>query len=252
MSDATPRLRMFAGPNGSGKSTIKEVIEPQLLGVYINPDEIEKDIRRFDFLDFSTYHVGTTAEEVLPFFQQSTLLNQTGFADQVAKLCFKDGKLNFHAVAVNAYYASVAADFIRHKLLDAGITFTFETVMSSPDKIAFLKKAQERGFRTYLYFIATEDPAINISRVENRVKLGGHPVPDDKIVARYYRSLNLLIEAVRYSDRAYIFDNSFHAKVWLAEVTDGNVLEIKSNTLPHWFKVALWDKFLPITDETIS
>ena len=252
MSVAIPRLRMFAGPNGSGKSTIKEVIEPQLLGVYINPDEIEKDIRRIDLFDFSAYHVSTTAEEVLPFFQQSALLNQAGFADEVAELRFNDGKLSFHGVLVNAYYASVAADFIRQKLLDAGITFTFETVMSSPDKIAFLKKAQERGFRTYLYFIATEDPAINISRVENRVKLGGHPVPHDKIITRYYRSLDLLVEAVRYSDRAYIFDNSFHAKVWLAEVTDGNMLEMKSNTMPHWFKTALWDKFFPLTDESAS
>lgn len=143
MSVAIPRLRMFAGPNGSGKSTIKEVIEPQLLGVYINPDEIEKDIRRFDFLDFSTYRVTTTAEEVLPFFQQSALLTQAGFADEVAELRFTDGKLSFYAVPVNAYFASVAADFIRQKLLDVGITFTFETVMSSPDKVAFLKKAQE-------------------------------------------------------------------------------------------------------------
>jgi len=252
MSVAIPRLRMFAGPNGSGKSTIKEVIEPQLLGVYINPDEIEKDIRRFGFLDFSAYRVTTTEDEVLPFFQQSVLLTQAGFADEVARLCFTDGKLSFHAVPVNAYFASVAADFIRQKLLDAGVTFTFETVMSSPDKVAFLKKAQEHGFRTYLYFIATEDPAINISRVDNRVKLGGHPVPHDKIVARYYRSLDLLADAVLYSDRAYIFDNSFHAKVWLAEVTDGNALEMKSDTMPHWFKIALWDKFLPITDESAS
>jgi pantothenate kinase-related protein Tda10 len=37
-----PRLRMFAGPNGSGKSTFKSIIQPELLGVYINPDEIEK------------------------------------------------------------------------------------------------------------------------------------------------------------------------------------------------------------------
>ena len=36
-----PRLRVFAGPNGSGKSTIKDVINTNLLGVYINPDEIE-------------------------------------------------------------------------------------------------------------------------------------------------------------------------------------------------------------------
>ena len=46
-----PRLRMFAGPNGSGKSTIKAVIRPELLGVYVNPDDIEKEIRDFDFLD---------------------------------------------------------------------------------------------------------------------------------------------------------------------------------------------------------
>ena len=78
MSVAIPRLRMFAGPNGSGKSTIKEVIEPQLLGVYINPDEIEKDIRRFDFLDFSTYRVATTAEEVLPFSSSLPCLPRLG------------------------------------------------------------------------------------------------------------------------------------------------------------------------------
>ncbi len=34
------RLRMFAGPNGSGKSTLKSVLRPELLGVYINPDDI--------------------------------------------------------------------------------------------------------------------------------------------------------------------------------------------------------------------
>ena len=42
MNTATPRLRMFAGPNGSGKSTFKSVIGSELLGIYINPDEIEK------------------------------------------------------------------------------------------------------------------------------------------------------------------------------------------------------------------
>ena len=40
-----PRLRMFAGPNGSGKSTIKSVVSSKLLGHYLNPDEIEKEIK---------------------------------------------------------------------------------------------------------------------------------------------------------------------------------------------------------------
>ena len=51
MSETIPRLRMFAGSNGSGKSTFKAIIRPELLGIYINPDEIEKEICEYDFLD---------------------------------------------------------------------------------------------------------------------------------------------------------------------------------------------------------
>ncbi|MCL2457801.1 MAG: zeta toxin family protein [Desulfobulbus sp.] len=244
MNPAIPRMRMFAGPNGSGKSTIKGVIGPELLGVYINPDEIEKEIRRFDFLDFSAYGVTTTAKEVLPFFQQSPFLAGAGLADEACELSFNDGKLIFFSVVVNSYFASVAADFIRQKLLAAGVTFTFETVMSHPDKIELLRHAQASGFRTYLYYVATEDPEINISRVENRVRSGGHSVPSDKIVERYHRSLGLLADAVQYTDRAYFFDNSSHEKVWVAEITGGDDLEMKTAAMPHWFKLALWDKFV--------
>jgi predicted ABC-type ATPase len=114
--------------------------------------------------------------------------------------------------------------------------------MSSADKVLFLQKAQQRGFRTYLYFVATEDPIINISRVRNRVRLGGHPVPDDKVISRYARSLGLLLDAIQYTDRAYIFDNSGPSKIWLAEVTDGKTLTLKSDRMPAWFKTAVWDK----------
>lgn len=252
MSRATPRLRMFAGPNGSGKSTIKAVVEekigPELLGVYINPDEIESQIRSSGVLDFAVYGVETRAEEVLDFFKTSSLLAKVGLTEEASALCFEDGRLNFSSVSINSYLASVTADFIRYKLLEAGVSFTFETVMSSADKIAFLKKAQESGFRTYLYYVATEAPEINVSRVENRVAEGGHNVSREKIVDRYYRSLNLLADAVQYSNRAYIFDNSSAEKVWVAEVTDNDILELKSDSMPNWFKSALWDKFTPEED----
>jgi predicted ABC-type ATPase len=244
---ATPRLRMFAGPNGSGKSTIKAaiaaVIGPELFGVYINPDEIESGIRASGVLDLALYGVETSAGDVLDFFVASSFLAKVGLTHEAAALRYDDGKLDFAAVSVNSYFASVAADFIRHKLLDAGVTFTFETVMSSEDKIEFLKKAQEHGFRTYLYYVATEDPEINISRVASRVAEGGHPVPTDKIVERYRRSLGLLADAVQYVNRAYIFDNSSDNKVWVAEVTDNDILELKTDVMPNWFKTALWDKF---------
>ena len=115
--------------------------------------------------------------------------------------------------------------------------------MSFPDKIELLCKAQKEGYRTYLYYVATESPDINVSRVAYRVDTGGHPVPEEKIIARYYRSLDLLMDAVRCSNRAYIFDNSGREHVWLAEITEGKQLEMKSSQMPSWFKQSLWDKF---------
>jgi predicted ABC-type ATPase len=41
----TPRMRVFAGPNGSGKSVLKSYLPEPLLGVYLNPDEIEAEVK---------------------------------------------------------------------------------------------------------------------------------------------------------------------------------------------------------------
>jgi predicted ABC-type ATPase len=247
MSRAIPRLRMFAGPNGSGKSTIKAVVEdeigPELFGVYINADEIELEISRSGYLDISVYGIDSTADEILGFFRNSKFLAEKNLSGEAAKLGFADGKLMFGSVTVNSYFASVAVDFLRNKLLEAGVTFTFETVMSHRSKVAFLKLAQDYGYRTYFYYVATEDPEINVSRVLSRVAEGGHNVDRGKIVERYHRSLDFLADAVGYANRSYIFDNSSAEKVWVAEVTDGDVIELKTDTMPNWFKTALWDKF---------
>ncbi len=140
--------------------------------------------------------------------------------------------------------ASVASDFIRQSLLRERITFTFETVMSSSDKVQLLQRAQDLGYRTYLYFIATEDPSINIARVKIRVSRGGHEVPEDKIVSRYWRSLDLLLDARRHTNRAYIFDNSGEGerRMWIAEITGGRDIDMKTVRIPLWFKNAVLDK----------
>jgi len=180
-----------------------------------------------------------------PFFENHPLLEKADLTNELYLLRFLDNKIDFSNMSINSYYASICADFIRSQLLKSKISFTFETVMSSKDKVDFLKKAQEAGYRTYLYFIATQDPIVNISRVNNRVKLGGHSVPEDKIVSRYYRSLELLSEAVKYSNRAYIFDNSSQEKSWIAQINNAKEFESKSDTIPQWV-----DKYLLKTKQT--
>jgi len=229
-----PRLRVFAGPNGSGKSTLQEVISKELLGIYINPDEIEKEIKEFGFLDLTRYDVQTNEEEILSFFSKSTLLEIADLLEEAEYLKFSDKKLIFSDLIVNAYFASVCADFIRKKLLSIRKSFTFETVMSSYDKVELLQLAQKLGYRTYLYYIATHDPLINISRVKYRVSTGGHDVPKDKIISRYSRSLDNLWPAIQHSNRAYIFDNSSHYQAWICEITNGKELDIKQHAIPQW------------------
>jgi predicted ABC-type ATPase len=240
---------MFAGPNGSGKSILKSYLPKEWLGIYLNPDEIEQEIRRLGFLDFITYGVTTTADEVLSFFKGSSFLTSAGLGNAAKRFAFANGRLDFTAVEMNSYFASVASDFLRQKLLERKVSFTFETVMSHPNKVGLLEQAQRAGYRTYLYFIATDDPEINISRVHNRVKLGGHSVPEDRIAPRYHRSLDLLMDAIRHSNRTYIFDNSGDNKkhIWLAEITDGRELELKSDQIPAWFKRSVLDKIKPST-----
>jgi predicted ABC-type ATPase len=239
-----PRLRMFAGPNGSGKSTLKDELKPEWLGVYVNPDDMEKAIKQNGLLDFSDYSLKISEEDIQSFLGSSEFLAGEGLLKNIKTLKFSNNKLYFGEQAVNSYHASVLSDFIRRKLLNAKVSFSFETVMSHINKVNFLDEAQQAGFRTYLYYVATEDADINVERVQIRVASGGHSVPEDKIRSRYKRSLALLFKAVEYSNRAYIFDNSDQEYDLVAEVTEGERIEMKTERMPHWFKTALWDKFV--------
>jgi len=125
-------MRMFAGPNGSGKSVLKSCLPTSLLGVYLNPDEIEADVKMQGYLDMKMFGVETTAENVLPAFTESELLIRQRLSGEAASLSYTEGRLHFPARTMNSYFASVAAEFLRQQLLNCRATFTFETVMSHP------------------------------------------------------------------------------------------------------------------------
>lgn len=65
-------------------------------------------------------------------------------------------------------------------------------------------------------------------------------------------SLDLLLPAIRHSNRAYLFDNSRHCgeRLWVAEITNGSDLETKCSPVPLWFQRAVWDKITPVFPES--
>jgi predicted ABC-type ATPase len=170
-------------------------------------------------------------------------LQAHNLAEDFSSQCFADNKLFFNGFLPNSYHASAICNYIRDQLLLSRQSFSFETVMSHESKIHFLRDAQKMGYRTYLYFVATETPDINVVRVQERVEKGGHPVPEDKIRSRYERSINLLYDAIGFANRAYIFDNSHeqHEPILIAEY-NGKELIARVDAIPYWF-VETWNRF---------
>ena len=86
--------------------------------------------------------------------------------------------------------------------------FCFETVLSTRRNLDLLIKAKERGYFIRCYYVLTADPMINVWRVKSRVESGGHDVPEEKIIQRYDRALELIKELVKICDICHIYDNS--------------------------------------------
>lgn len=232
---------MFAGPNGSGKSTIIRYLQPHQIGIYLNADDLEHQLKLTQQLDLMVYHAALSAQALLEFLQHKKKLNREISTDllSVNPIVVHHNIIQFDQQDIDSYLAARIIDYIRFELLKLKVSFTFETVMSHSSKVEFLKQAQAQGFRTYLYYVATVDPEINIARVHYRVKMGGHIVPEHKVKERYYRSLNLLMSAVEHSDRSYFFDNSSNGQVasFLAEIQSADILKLNPELqqFPTWF-----------------
>ena len=104
--------------------------------------------------------------------------------------------------------AAQQAEKQRKACIAAKKDFTFETVLSTDRNLDLLKSAKESGYFIRCCYVITSNPAINISRVTSRVEDGGHGVPEDKIISRYYKSRSLLPEFVKVCDIINIYDNT--------------------------------------------
>ncbi|NCT17581.1 MAG: toxin [Flavobacteriaceae bacterium CG_4_8_14_3_um_filter_34_10] len=231
------RLRMFAGPNGSGKSTVYHSLKNEFdSGIYINSDDIEKSLSEFKSLKLSEYGI---SDEITPVSFTSFIQNHTLFHKAIKDgfdidLTVENNIVLNKNLKTHSYEASILADLIRNQLIQIGKKLTFETVMSHFSKIDTLKQSKSQGYKNYLYFISTENVEINKIRVEERVKQGGHPVPVEKIVKRYYKSLTYLLEAIKYTHRTYIFDNSGKESKLVLDIYNGDLITFASNSIPVW------------------
>lgn len=144
----------------------------------------------------------TVALKLLPEFLQC---NEFVNADFIAKGL---SAFNTESVAIAAGRLMLQR---LNELKEQKKDFAFETTLSSKTFIPFLKECKENGYVLSLIYIWIESAELAIARICERVRDGGHFIPDDVVRRRYERSrsnfLNLYLPLV---DVWKIYDNTFN------------------------------------------
>ena len=211
---SSPRFRLFAGPNGSGKTFFFEHLRSSGIihtEIYISADRIEANLKKKPIFNFNAYRVKVSDEE----FKHHVLadgLYETKIKDPkfIENFEIKNGilKIRISKRKINSYHASFVATYLAEKLFATGQSFCFETVMSHISKVSLLSKAGKAGYKTYFYFVFTDNVELNIARVKLRAKQGEHDVDAAVIRRRYPRTFQLLPHALKLANQAFVIDNS--------------------------------------------
>ncbi|HEY2738769.1 MAG TPA: zeta toxin family protein [Thermoanaerobaculia bacterium] len=94
-------------------------------------------------------------------------------------------------------------------LAKARIDFGFETTLAGRGWVPLLERLREQGYRLTLFFPWLPSQDLAVSRVQERVRAGGHSIPEEVIRRRFVRGLKNLFEIYQsILDGWVLFDGS--------------------------------------------
>lgn len=129
------------------------------------------------------------------------------------------------------------AESLRTAFVEAGLSFCTETVFSDPvgAKLKFLEEARTRGFAVFVVFIGLDSPVLTVARVKQRAEHGGHDIPDEKLYARFPRTLANLRAAIPIVDEVFLLDNSsYDVPYRVVAIYERGQLVSQHPPLPPW------------------
>ena len=104
-------------------------------------------------------------------------------------------------------------------LLNGDNSFAIETTLATRSYSNLVQRAHQCGFFVQLLFFWLPSPEYAIERVAQRVSEGGHNIPNDVIVRRYFAGIkNLFNIYMPIVDSWMIIDNSVNPRVTIAKM----------------------------------
>lgn len=127
-----------------------------------------------------------------------------------------------------------------HDLAETRESFAFESTLASRSYVRWIAKLKNQGYGFHLIYLWLRSPELAVERVRERVRMGGHDVPELVIHRRYLKGLRNLLALYQYiADTWAIYDNSVTAEpVLIAAGKRNNDITILDDSLWQMIKEA--------------
>jgi predicted ABC-type ATPase len=97
------------------------------------------------------------------------------------------------------------------RAIDQSLDFTFETTLGGNTMPGLLAEAARRGVEVHVFYVGLSSADAHIQRVRQRVRAGGHDIPEADIRRRCRHSLINLVNLLPVLTELRVYDNSVTA-----------------------------------------
>jgi predicted ABC-type ATPase len=94
------------------------------------------------------------------------------------------------------------------RAIDLRLDFTFETTLGGNTMPRLLAEAASHGIEVRVFYVGLASADAHVERVAQRVRAGGHDIPEADIRRRYRHSLLNLVQLLPVLTELRVYDNS--------------------------------------------
>ena len=120
------------------------------------------------------------------------------------------------------------------KVLKTGQDINLETTLAGHEKniLKLLDRVKKNNYQIVLLYVGVSSPDIAVERVKERVAKGGHGVPEELIIKRYYESFDNFNRLINKFNSVKVYDNSKSFRI-LYQRLETEVKLCRKN-IPQW------------------
>lgn len=93
------------------------------------------------------------------------------------------------------------------KVIKSKKSFVWESTISGVHHLKIIEKARNAKYDIVFIYVFLDFPRANLERIKKRVALGGHNVPRDDVIRRFYKSIKNFWSAAKLVDIWKLFYN---------------------------------------------